>query len=310
MNLSILILGACSPNAIEFDHSFQGNMGPEFEDSTEENHLGSNERIGASASKLEGTVLLQGGIELVEFPPGEVLVGLEYGDPDWDSGHQVHLVELTNGFSISETEVTQEQFAYYMGYDPVSLDNGNVSCADCPVHTVSWYEVAAYSNAMSDVHGLQTCFDCEGDGSDVVCSPSVNAYECRGFRPPTEAEWEMAAMGGEDFIFPGSDDLNEIGWWEQNSDMKPHPVGEKMANGYGLYDMGGNIREYVYDWYALYPSEMVINPVVEPQDGAWPAERGGSWACRLPELRVDRRNLVSGYDRDIHTGFRIARTTD
>ena len=74
--------------------------------------------------------------------------------------------------------------------------------------------------------------------------------------------------------------------------------------------MGGNIREYVYDWYQVYGAEEQVNPVVEPTEGAWPAERGGSYACRRPELRVDRRNLVSGYDRDAHSGFRLVRILD
>ena len=85
-------------------------------------------------------------------------------------------------------------------------------------------------------------------------------------------------------------------------------TGSFKANHRGLYDMGGNIREFVLDWQKDYPSTAQVDPYVGPDEGAYPAERGGSWACRVPELRPNRRNLKWDYDRDMHSGFRLART--
>jgi len=256
------------------------------------------------------------GLWLVDMMPDDLQIGIAQGDPDWDTNHTVHMVTLTHEWSISETEVTNAQFQHYMDYDPQELwmMEGDVDygygCDDCPVQNVSWFEAAAYANAMSAEHGLDACYTCSGDDAEVMCEPAMDPYTCSGFRIPTEAEWEYAARGGEGFTYPGSDDIDEIGWWEDNSDDMLREVGTLKPNGYGLYDMGGNIREFVYDWLAPYPSEDQINPVVYPEAGTHPAERGGSWACRRPELRVDRRNLVMGFERDVHTGFRIARTAD
>ena len=256
------------------------------------------------------------GIWMVAMLPDDVQLGIDPSDEDWDMNHNIHMVTLTHEWTISETEVTNAQFEHYMGYSPQDHwmapgdDAYGYGCADCPVQSVSWFEAAAYSNAMSREHGLDECYTCTGEGVDILCEAAMDPYECSGFRLPTEAEWEYAARGGESYTYPGSDEIDEIGWWVDNSDDTLRPVATLKPNGYGLYDMGGNIRELVYDWYAPYPSEDVVNPVVYPEGGDHPAERGGSWACRRPELRVDRRNLVMGYERDIHTGFRIARITD
>jgi len=130
------------------------------------------------------------------------------------------------------------------------------------------------------------------------------------FRLPTEAEWEYAAKGGESFTYPGSDNIEDIAFWVDNSGDRAYPVGSKLPNGFGLYDMGGNIRERVYDAYYPYSGADEINPVVYPDfdlDAELFSERGGSYACRRPEIRWNRRNLVWDYDRDVHTGFRVAR---
>jgi formylglycine-generating enzyme required for sulfatase activity len=255
--------------------------------------------------------VVEGMLEVV-VEPAEMLMGMDPSDADYDNFHVPHTVDLTNEWAITETEVTHDQFEALMGYDPAELwlpPGSEGSCGDCPVQSVTWHEAQAYGNALSRAAGLEECFTCEGDTLDIRCEPIVDPYECSGFRLPTEAEWEHAARGGETFIYPGSEDIDDIAYWRENSGDRAYPVASLAPNGFGLYDMGGNIRERVYDAYHAYDGEVEINPVVMPVlDGdELFAERGGSFACERAEIRWNRRNLVWDYDRDIHTGFRVAR---
>ena len=78
---------------------------------------------------------------------------------------------------------------------------------------------------------------------------------------PTEAEWEYAARGGENYIYAGSNDLDEVAWFWEHSGSETHGVGQKLSNGYGLYDMSGNVWEWCWDWYGDYEEQAVIDPL-------------------------------------------------
>ena len=193
-----------------------------------------------------------------------------------------HRVTLTD-YSIGQTEVTQELWQAVMGYNP-SSHIGNLKY---PVDCVNWDMAQEFITKLNAMTGLS-------------------------FRLPTEAEWEFAARGGRKskcYKHAGSNDLNEVAWYCDNSDDCTHPVGLKKANELGIYDMNGNIWEWTQDWYAAYSSEAQTNPI-GPASGEYKVHRGGCFN------NVERQSRVSGergsYEPGVGStgeGFRLAMST-
>ena len=260
------------------------------------------------------------GIEFQSVEAGSFEMGSTQSDGDRGADEQLHEVSLSQNFEMGLTEVTVDQFRAYVNYDSIEE---NVGCMDCPVQNVSWSEAAAFANAMSIRHQVEQCFTCEGSGKDVSCEAAMEPADCSGYRLPTEAEWEYAARGGKNFAYPGSDDPAQIGWFYENSDHHTESVAGLAPNSLGFYDMGGNVREFVMDWYTDFNQESVTDPHVSRAEGLYPVERGGSFDCIAQHLRVATRyfhmnadaehpNNGQGADRgavrDVHVGFRLART--
>jgi sulfatase modifying factor 1 len=131
---------------------------------------------------------------------------------------------------------------------------------------------------------------------------------CLGYRLLTESEWEVAARGGSDANYSGGDALDAVGWHEENSGLKTYPVGQKQPNGYGLYDMSGNVWEWTWDWHGEYPTGSAADPT--PASGANRVYRGGSWSSIPRNTRVSRRaSSPSGRCSD-GLGVRLVRTAD
>jgi formylglycine-generating enzyme required for sulfatase activity len=243
------------------------------------------------------------GIKSALIPSGSFQMGCTKGDGDCGPDEKPqHEVRLTKSFYMMTTEATQGLYKTIMNTNPSYFS----SCGDmCPVEQVSWYDAVRYSNALNEKLGLESCYEI---GSGDKPSVSWSNKECSGWRLPTEAEWEYAARGGESFKYVGSNNIDDVGWYSMNSGTKTHPVGQKKANGFGLYDMGGNVYEWVWDsGYRKYVSS-VTDPIYVDTSSHLRVFRGGSWYFDAGYARVSNRLKGYASDRYDDRGFRFLRT--
>ncbi len=254
---------------------------------------------------------------LKNIPSGTFLIGCTQGDSNCGGNEfPVHSVSL-NAFQIGETEVTQAQWISIMGSNPSSFKNPN--CSTCPVETVSWYDAVVFCNRLSEAQGLSPCYYYDaaftrvyGKNDGVWSLPNNDLVywntEKNGYRLPTESEWEYASRGGNySNSYSGSTVIEEVAWYISNSGSRTKSVKGKAENGYGLFDMSGNVYEWCWDTYSNYTSEAKINPT-GPPPGSDRLLRGGSWYDNSHICRVSRRDAFPLRARDSRVGFRLART--
>jgi len=139
----------------------------------------------------------------------------------------------------------------------------------------------------------------------------LNGMTNRNYRLPTETEWEYAARGGSKsngYKYSGSNYLDEIAWYYENSGERTHPVGTKKANELGIHDMSGNVFEWVLDWFGDYSGNVLVNPS-GPAEGSGRVFRGGGWDNGARNARVSLRYYNAPGDHDYGLGFRLARSS-
>jgi formylglycine-generating enzyme required for sulfatase activity len=228
---------------------------------------------GAQVEQARGPVP----IEFVKIAPGEFSMGCSDGDTACNEDEKPsHKVKLTKSFELGKYEVTQAQYQAVMGANPSTIKGENR-----PVETVSRMDAQDFLDRLN----------ARNDG-----------YR---YRLPTEAEWEYAARAGSTGPYAGA--LDDIAWYAGNSGDETHPVGQRKPNRWGLYDMEGNVREWVSDWYSrtYYTSSPSVDPTgpATPQRGGppgGPGRRGGPGAqfndpCPAPatELLPDLKQQVA-----------------
>lgn len=220
-----------------------------------------------------------------------------------------HTVTLTHDYYVGVTEVTRAQFAAAMGYDP----SNKTDCeGECPVQALTWYEAAAYSNALSAAGGLAECYNCTKSGSDVECESAGSPYECLGYRLLTEAEWESAARCGGDLDYSGSDTAADVAWTSENSGSTDHPVAQLAPNACGTYDMSGNAEEWTHDLWDMYGDGDYHAAETDPAGDAtgFATCRGGWWSADAPTSRVSRGDFHYPTSNWVSLGVRLGRTAD
>ena len=224
-------------------------------------------------------------IVLVPIPAGEFMMG----SPETEAGRlgneTQHQVRITKPFYLSAHEVTQQQYLEVMDNDP-SSSKGDTK----PVEKVSWVDAVAFCRRLSKSEGVE-------------------------YRLPTEAEWEYACRAGTTTAYSfGNYDasgLGEYAWHRGNSDDTTHPVGEKLPNAWGLFDMHGNVWEWYQDWYGGYETEQVLIDPKGAASGSRRVLRGGAFGNRARVVRAAVRSYSHGVPpgyRSLNFVFRLART--
>jgi len=227
---------------------------------------------------------------LVFIQPGTFTMGSPTNDVDRfsDEGPQTE-VTISRGFWMGKYEVTQREYQALMGSNPSQF----VGDANRPVETVSWYDATNYCATLTQ----------QERAAGRIATNSV-------YRLPTQAEWEYACRAGTTTRFsygddPGYTSLPIYGWYADNCGGSTHPVGQKLANPWGLYDMHGNVWEWCQDWYGDYLGGMAVDPQ-GPASGPTRVIHGGSWNDSARGCRSADRNY---YDYpgccDSVIGFRV-----
>ncbi|MFC1848834.1 SUMF1/EgtB/PvdO family nonheme iron enzyme [candidate division CSSED10-310 bacterium] len=237
------------------------------------------------------------------IPPGVFLMGSPLSEFGRETGEKQHYVSLNHGFYMAIAPVRVRDFSEFIvesgyvtdaeregwAYTYRNKEWGRTEGAswrspgfeqsgDHPVVCVSWYDAQAYIEWLSTKEG-------------------------RGYRLPTESEWEYSCRAGS--LGPYHGDLEQVCWHHYNSDDRTHEVCSKASNTWGLYDMHGNVWEWCSDWYDKYPEGFVVDPI-GPEKGLQRVIRGGSWHSLPVDCRSADRSIVPPSYRHAYFSFRLA----
>jgi len=289
--------------------------------------------------------------EMVLLSKGSFMMGSDEGEADEKPFHKV---SFDYDFYIGKYEITNKQFMEFLNDANVSskgilngkeliilsgddwgkgqyrVISGNFILNDFdkgnyPARLITWWGAMEYCNWLSEEAGLPKAYDKNGNLLNRYGKKTTDPSEVKGYRLPTEAEWEYTAKGGKNkktsdlyYVFSGSNELDVVGWYRDNCINKQYPiysgrgthkVGSKKANEKGIYDMSGNLWEWCHDFYSadFYKTCSEVNPVNNTKSD-YRIRRGGGWPYETIHCRVTNRggNVPTGTDSV--QGFRVVRT--
>ena len=263
-------------------------------------------------------------VEMVQIPGGTFTMGSN-DSTDWNA-QPAHHVILTDSFYIGIYVLTQEQWQTVMETNPSyfqgTSDDRIVTSGEIqirrPVDCVSWYDTIVFCNRLSIQEGLTPAYRISGStnpndwGNIPTSSNSTwNAVEIvsgsRGYRLPTEAQWEYACRAETTTIWSYGNTMNgDYMWFYPNGNNRTHEIGKKMPNAWGLYDMHGNVWEWCWDRYSTYTGGVQTNPS-GASSGSDRIIRGGAFDSSGPNTRLALRSSYSPDYKSSNFGFRLVR---
>ncbi len=251
---------------------------------------------------------------MIYVPAGYYLMGSQNGFDDERPVHEVYV----SAYYLSDRPVTQFEWQQLMGSNPSNTNYGIGS--NYPINNVSWIDALKYCNKRSIQEGLTPCYminqEVNPDNWPSNYPYSVwYSMECNwsadGYRLPTEAEREFAARGSnqsQSYNYAGSNNIEGVAWYFNNSNGTSHPVAMKNPNELGIFDMSGNVWEWCWDTYvSYYSSDTQVNPT-GPEANFYKVVRGGCWGNPEMSCRVSARDGYSLKTKEYFIGFRVART--
>ena len=270
--------------------------------------LGTDTEVLRAATEIKNSMVWVSG--------GSFELGRNLGTGGGSDVTPVSTVTMT-GFYIGKYQVTQAQYQTIMGTNPSYFKNNPASGetqSRRPVEQVTWYDAVEFCNKLSVLERLTPAYTITNrspSGGYPITGANVTVnWSASGYRLPTEAQWEYAAKGGNgslgSFAYSGSNNVDNVAWYGNNSGIRTHEVGKKSPNGLGIYDMSGNVWEWCWDWWGNYTSGAKTNPT-GAVSGSYRVLRGGGWGGDAQGTRSAYR--VNGYprSRNFNIGFRVVR---